>query len=51
MVKLIGLDYTIQYKKGRENVTADALSRRRQEEGYNQACNDCSHSHLGANGN
>ena len=27
MAKLMGLDYTIQYKKGRENVVADTLSR------------------------
>jgi len=27
MAKLMGLDYTIQYKKGRDNVVADALSR------------------------
>ena len=26
MAKLIGLDYTIQYKKGKGNVVADALS-------------------------
>ncbi|XP_020095072.1 uncharacterized protein LOC109714771 [Ananas comosus] len=38
MIKLMGLDYSIQYKKGRENLAANALSkRRRQEEGYNLA--------------
>ncbi|XP_027171840.1 uncharacterized protein LOC113771462 [Coffea eugenioides] len=28
LVKLMGMDYEIQYKKGKENVVADALSRR-----------------------
>ena len=27
MTKLIGLDYVIQYRKGKENLTADALSK------------------------
>ena len=27
MSKLMGLDYNIQYKKGRENIVVDALSR------------------------
>ena len=27
MAKLMGLDYSIQYRKGKENVVADALSR------------------------
>ena len=31
MAKLMGLDYSIQYKKGKENVVADALSRRHEE--------------------
>jgi len=26
--KLMGLDFTIQYQKGKENIVADALSRR-----------------------
>lgn len=28
MMKLMGLNYTIQYKKGKENAAANALSRR-----------------------
>jgi len=31
MAKLMGLDYPIQYKKGKENVVADALLRRHEE--------------------
>lgn len=31
MAKLMGLDYTIQYKKGKDNVMADALSRCQEE--------------------
>ena len=27
MAKLMGLDYSVQYRKGKENVAADALSR------------------------
>lgn len=33
MIKLLGLDYSIIYRKGRENVAEDALSRRDLEEG------------------
>jgi len=29
--KLLGLDYVIQYKKGKENIVADALSQREEE--------------------
>lgn len=36
MAKLMGLDYSIQYRRGKENVVADALSRR-QEEGSTSA--------------
>ena len=31
MAKLMGLDYSIQYKKGKENVVANALSRHYEE--------------------
>lgn len=37
MLKLIGLDYVIQYKKGKENLTMDALSRWDFGEGSMQA--------------
>ncbi len=33
MLKLMGMDYTIQYKKGKEDLAADALSRVKFEEG------------------
>lgn len=33
MMKLMGYDYSIHYRKGKENATADALSRRSLEEG------------------
>jgi len=36
MVKLTGLDYSIQYRRGKENVVVDALSRC-QEEGSTSA--------------
>jgi RNase H-like domain found in reverse transcriptase len=29
LCKMLGLDYVVQYKKGSENITADALSRQR----------------------
>mgnify|MGYP003366292506 CR=1 FL=1 len=32
LTKLLGLDYTIQYRKGRNNLVADALSRLEEEE-------------------
>ena len=31
MAKLMGLDYTIQFKKGKENIVADAFSRCHEE--------------------
>ena len=31
MAKLMGLDYTIQYKKGKDNVVANALFRCQEE--------------------
>ena len=31
MIKLMGLDYVIQYKKSKENIAADALSRCKEE--------------------
>jgi len=31
MAKLMGLDYSIQYKKGKENLAADAMSRCQEE--------------------
>lgn len=37
MLKLMGLNYIIQYKKGRENRMADALSRKEIEESSSQA--------------
>lgn len=37
MMKLIGLNYTIQHKKGKENAVADALSRIVNEEGITLA--------------
>lgn len=37
MLKLMGLDYVIQYRKGKENRVADALSRKESEEGAIQA--------------
>ncbi len=37
MMKLMGLEYIINYKKGKENLAADALSRRGFEEGSAQA--------------
>lgn len=37
MLKLMGLNYSIQYKKGRENAAADALSRRGETEGESLA--------------
>lgn len=33
MLRLMGLNYTIVYKQGRENIVADALSRKEVEEG------------------
>lgn len=46
MMKLLGLDYVIQYKKGRENIIADALSRRGFEEGANNAITTITHTWL-----
>ncbi len=37
MLKLMGLEYTIKYKKGKENLAVNALSRRGLEEGSVQA--------------
>ncbi len=44
MLKLMGLDYTILYKKGKEHLAADALSRVRRRE---QQCNHGSHPCMG----
>lgn len=30
VTKLLGLDYRIQYRKGKENTVADALTRRKE---------------------
>jgi hypothetical protein len=41
LVKLMDLDYQIQYKKGVHNVAADALSRQVQEEDGVMAVSEC----------
>jgi hypothetical protein len=43
MLKLLEFDYSIQYKKGKENTVADALSRQFQEEdtSQNQPLDQC----------
>lgn len=37
LIKLLGFDYTIEYRQGKENVLADAFSRRGPSEGTSSA--------------